>query len=349
MLRPPSETKAPVAPDVVATDAAARPTRGLFAQSPGLAPETIRVAVVLPTFKRPDHVSQTLESIKAQRPPSPAAVVVVENHAVGMEGAAVAGAFLAHGGLSGIVVVEPRQGNCNAYNAGFAAVLDTFPNLTHVAIIDDDELASANWLERLLEAAAASGADIVGGPQLPRFEDPEGAKRYAMHPVFRSAHAASGSAGLITSTGNCLIAAHVLKRMRPHLLDERFNFLGGGDTDFFTRCRAEGFSFHWRQDAAVYETVPKRRTERSWITARSVRNGIISAIVHKRQSPGLGGRLKVIAKSLGLLAASPARSALLAAQTRSFYIGSYHMMVAAGRLLAEFGYAIEQYREPEKN
>jgi GT2 family glycosyltransferase len=181
------------------------------------------------------------------------------------------------------------------------------------------------------------------------FEDAEGARRFAAHPVFRPAHGESGEAGLITSTGNCLISVEVLRAMEPDFLDERFNFLGGGDTDFFTRARALGFRFRWRKDAVVRETVPKRRTERSWITARSVRNGLISALIQRKHAPGTAGRIRVVGKSLALLAASPFRSLLLAARTGSFYIGAYHMMVAAGRILAEFGYTIEQYREPEKN
>jgi GT2 family glycosyltransferase len=319
------------------------------AESPGLDRDAIEIAVVMPTFKRPEHAALTLRSLAAQSIERPFAVVIVENDAAGREGAAAAGLSLSQGALQGMVVVEPRQGNCNAYNAGFGAALGAFPRLTHVAIIDDDEIASPDWLKRMYEAAEQSGADIVGGPQVPQFEDADGARQYALHPVFRPAHAETGDARLITSTGNCLIGAFVLRHMRPHLLDERFNFLGGGDTDFFTRCRAQGFTFHWRQDAAVYETIPRRRTERSWITARSLRNGIISAIVQRRQSPGVVGRMKVIAKSLALLAASPVRSARLAVETRSAYIGSYHMMVAAGRIMAEFGDAIEQYREPDKN
>jgi GT2 family glycosyltransferase len=310
---------------------------------------SVTVAVVIPTFKRPDHLERTLASVAGQSVHRTIAAVVVENHAAGSEGLAVAQRMFADGRARGIAVVEPRQGNCNAYNAGFAAAIDAFPDLTHVAIIDDDEIAASGWLEALHAAADSSGADIVGGPQVPVFDDPAGAARYSQHPVFQPAHGASGSAGLITSTGNCLMTVQVLQAMRPHWLDERFNFLGGGDTDFFTRCRAKGFRFHWAAEAVVRETVPARRTERSWVTARSLRNGLISALIQRKHNPGLAGRLKVMAKSLALLLASPIRSAILWARTGSFYIGSYHMMIAAGRILAEFGYTIEQYREPEKN
>ncbi len=328
-------------------DAAEGPRASPAADSPGLDASAIRIAVVIPTYQRPDHLRLTLGSVKAQSPGVPFAVVVVENHAAGMAGAEAARATLAEGGLAGIVIVEPRQGNCNAYNAGFAAALDTFPNLSHVAIIDDDEIASPDWLRHLLSAAGE--ADIVGGPQVPRFENPEGARRFGMHPVFRPAHNETGGAGLITSTGNCLISVSLLRRMRPHFLDERFNFLGGGDTDFFTRCRDAGARFHWSAEAAVHETVPQRRATRDWITARSIRNGIISALIQRKQMPGLAGRARIALKTLALLAASPLRSAALAVKTGSLYAGSYHMMVAAGRLLAEFGYTIEQYRQPEKN
>ncbi len=312
-------------------------------------PLRVTVAVVVPTFKRPEHLERTLASVAGQETSRVIAAVVVENHAAGGEGLAIAEQMIADHRAQGLVVVEPRQGNCNAYNAGFAAALQSFPNLTHVAIIDDDEIAVPTWLETLLIAATQSGADIVGGPQVPVFDDPAGATRYMLHPVFQPAHAESGSAGLITSTGNCLIAVAVLRAMQPDWLDERFNFLGGGDTDFFTRCRARGFRFQWAAQAIVHETVPARRTERSWITARSLRNGLISALIQRKHNPGLSGRLGVLAKTLGLLAASPFRSLALWSKTGSFYAGSYHMMIAAGRILAEFGYTIEQYREPDKN
>jgi GT2 family glycosyltransferase len=315
--------------------------------SPGLDPAAVSIAVVIPTYKRPEHIVWTVNSVTAQVTGRIHAVVVVENDAKGGEGVAAVSKLLSSGAARGLVIVEPRQGNCNAYNAGFAAALATFPNLTHVAIIDDDEIATPHWLETLVLASDA--AEIVGGPQLPVFDDAAGARRFSSHPVFRPAHAESGSAGLITSTGNCLMAVEVLRAMGPPWLDERFNFLGGGDTDFFTRCRHKGFRFHWAKDAAVNETVPARRTQRSWITARSLRNGLISALIQRKHNPGLVGRCKVIFKSLALLALSPFRSMLLWRETGSFYAGSYHMMIAAGRVLAEFGYTIEQYREPEKN
>jgi GT2 family glycosyltransferase len=317
--------------------------------SPNLDAGSVRLAVVIPTYKRPAYLVRTLASVARQTPGVSFAAVVVENDAAGGEGAAVARRMYGAGEAHGLLVVEVHQGNCNAYNSGFAAAFAAFPALTHVAIIDDDEIAEPEWLARLLQAAMTGEADVVGGPVRQSFDDKRGARCFAAHPVFRSAHGSSGSVGLITSTGNCLIAAQVLRAMAPDWLDPRFNYLGGGDTDFFTRCRERGFRFSWAADAVVVETVPARRTERSWITARSLRNGLISALIQRKQNPGVAGRLKVLAKSLALLAVSPFRSLALWRETGSAYVGSYHMMIATGRLLSEFGYRIEQYRQPEKN
>ena len=61
------------------------------------------------------------------------------------------------------------------------------------------------------------------------------------------------------------------------------------------------------------------------------------------------GAAKRIAKSLALLAAAPLRAIPRVARSGSFRIGLYPLYIAAGRILAEFGYAHEQYRDAERN
>jgi hypothetical protein len=62
----------------------------------------------------------------------------------------------------------------------------------------------------------------------------------------------------------------------------------------------------------------------------------------------LGGA-KTVAKSLALLAASPLRFAVTFMKTGSVLRSLYPVHVALGRVFSEFGYANEQYRNPEKN
>jgi GT2 family glycosyltransferase len=131
------------------------------------------------------------------------------------------------------------------------------------------------------------------------------------HPVFRPHYTATGPVPILYSSGNVLISRKVLDAMPRPFLDPAFNFIGGGDSDFYRRAKAAGFSFAWCAEAVVMETLPSRRAEFSWLNARSLRNGAISAIIEKRQQPGLAGRLRILGKSLALLAASPLRGVRL--------------------------------------
>ncbi|MCW4116419.1 glycosyltransferase [Aurantimonas sp. MSK8Z-1] len=317
-------------------------------RTPRLREPEPRVVVTLPTFRRPEHLRRTLQSLAVQATDRPFAVVVMENEAEAREGLAAARSLIEAATPRGLVLVAHARGNCSAYNAGWATALAEFPAMEHLLVIDDDEVAPPDWIARLVAAAEATGADLVGGPQLPDFETPSGA-RYRRHPVFTPHYDTTGPVPILYSSGNVLIRRRVLEAMGPPFLDTAFNFVGGGDSDFYTRCRAKGFRFAWCAEAPVYETVPARRTEFSWINARSLRNGSLSAMIEARSNPGQTARLRRLAKSAALLAASAPRGIALGWRTGSPVAGLYHLQVALGRFLGEFGKINEQYRRPEQN
>jgi hypothetical protein len=184
---------------------------------------------------------------------------------------------------------------------------------------------------------------------VPVFSKPSDAA-WAAHPVFAPPHSESGRVEALYSSGNLLVSRTVLEAMGPPYLDLRFNFMGGGDSDFLSRAAQKGFVLGWCAEAKVLETVPARRTEAGWIRARSLRNGVISTLVEKKKRAGTPfAAARVFAKSLALLAASPFRGLLRLVRTGSPSVAAYPAYVALGRVLAEFGYANEQYRQPEKN
>ncbi|WP_296739339.1 glycosyltransferase [Mesorhizobium sp.] len=318
-------------------------------RSPGLAVEGVEAVVTVPTFKRPRQVLETLASLKAQRTARRFAVIVMENEAEAREGARAALPLFERGEMPGLVIIAHERGNCSAYNAGWQTAMQQFPNFKHLLVIDDDEIAEPDWLERMCKAAEALGADIVGGPQVPVFADASHA-RWAEHPVFAPPYRETGRVPALYSSGNLLVGRNVLTAMGPPFLDLRFNFMGGGDSDFLSRAAQKGFVLGWCAEARVSETVPARRVEADWIRARSLRNGVISTLVEKKKRAGTPfAGAKVFLKSLALLATSPLRGAVRLARTGSLTTGLYPVYVALGRVLAEFGYANEQYRQPEKN
>jgi glycosyltransferase involved in cell wall biosynthesis len=321
----------------------------VYTSTPGLAVEAVECVVTIPTFKRPVHLLETLRSVVQQETARRFAVIVIENEAEEREGAKAAAPLFESGELSGLVIVAHQRGNCAAYNAGWQTALETFPNFKHLLVVDDDEFASSGWLEAMCSTAEELGADVVDGPVLPLFA--EGAPdRFRDHPVFKPAYEKTGIVPALYASGNLLVRRHVLEAMEQPFLDLRFNFLGGGDADFLMRAARKGFRLGWCAEALVHETVPVRRLEPDWIRARSIRNGVISALVEKRRfAEAPLGAARVFAKSLALLALSPFRGAWQFAATGSLANALYPIYVGLGRVLAEFGYAHEQYREPEKN
>lgn len=321
----------------------------IVSRSPGLDPAGIDAVVTIPTYKRPEHLLATLASVAGQKTERAVAVIVMENDAEARQGAAAAMPLFSAGSVTGLVLVAHERGNCCAYNAGWSTALEIFPDFRHLLVIDDDEIADPHWLERMCLTAEALEADIVGGPQVPVFESAE-LDAWRHHPVFRPPHGETGVVEALYSSGNLLLGRRVLETMGPPFLDLRFNFMGGGDSDFLSRARQAGFRLAWCAEAPVRETIPTRRLQADWIRARGIRNGIISSLVERGKRAGEPfGRVKVIARSLALLAASPVRGLAALWRTGSVSTGLYPVLIGIGRVIAEFGYTNEQYRHAEKN
>ncbi len=320
----------------------AKATRAIVTMSPSL-DQTIEIVVCVPCFRRPEHLRRTLRSLADQRTDRRFAVVMVENDASACGSVPVAGEFLQGGGLSGLCVVEPRQGNCHAINAAFETAQTIFPAASYCLMIDDDEIASPDWLEEMVRSAEETGADVIGGPVLQRFDD-EVKQGLQRHPAFRPAYDASGPVPIIYGCGNCLIKRSTFDRLSSPAFDPRFNFLGGGDVDFFTRCRRSGMKFHWVAEAVITETVPDNRTRASWIALRGLRIGAINYHVQRKvaQTPWL--RVRLGTKVLAQLPLSLFRAVRLYLTERRTLIALHPMIVAAGGLLAAFGIEPQPYK-----
>lgn len=299
--------------------------------------------VCIPSFRRPQHLRSTLQSLAAQRTRRRFAVVVVENDTDARESLAVATDFFGRGQLNGLCVVEPRQGNCQAINTAFETALATFPEAKYVLMIDDDEIASPDWLERMLYAAETSGADVIGGPVWPEF-DHQQKSVLRDHPAFRPAYDRSGPVPVIYGSGNCLIAREVFTRLGLPAFDPKFNFLGGGDTDFFARCRAAGMRFHWVAEAVITETVPPSRTRPAWLVLRGLRIGVINYRVQRKLAGTLWLRTRLALKVLALLPLSLFRAIGLMLSRRQPLIAMHPIIVAAGTALAAFGLEPQPYK-----
>jgi glycosyltransferase involved in cell wall biosynthesis len=307
---------------------------------------TIEVVVCVPTFRRPDMLRDTLLSLGAQQEAPAFAVVVIDNDAAQCDGAVVASGFFQTGALNGRVALEARQGNCHAINAAFALALRSYPHAEFFLMIDDDEIADPHWLRRMIDAAKSQNADIVGGPVLPRFAR-AAAESVTRHPVFWPAFATSGAKPMIYGSGNCLLRRRVFDALSSPRLDVAFNFLGGGDTEFFTRCREAHMRFYWENDARIFETVPTQRMSAGWIFRRGLRIGAINRRIDAQRYGGaLIGRLRLAAKDVAVAGRAALRALAGVAKGDPALIAAHPLVIALGRFSSAFGVETEQYRAP---
>lgn len=305
----------------------------------GSAPRPVNAVVCVPTFRRPDWLERTLRSIVAQETDFGCAIVVVDNDAAKAEGAARAETILTASAVPHRIFVEANQGNVFAINRAFAEALAAFPSAQHFLMIDDDEAAAPGWLAAIVGTAEREKADVVGGPVKRIFDVPV-SRAISEHPLFGFIPGKTRKVDQIHGSGNCLIQRHVFARMGEPPFDVRFNFLGGGDMEFFTRCRVAGFSTWWCEEAMVHEFVPAERVSSRFLTRRSIRTGSINYVIDRTQKP----LAAVLGKNVVSLGLGLARSLAMLIKTRSLIGASHPLLMSIGRITASLGLVPQPYK-----
>ncbi|MCM2454356.1 glycosyltransferase family 2 protein [Rhizobium sp. CG4] len=299
--------------------------------------------VCIPSFRRPDGLKKTLASLATQQVDFSFAIVVIDNDGVGQEALAVTQSFLTDTGMLGQAFVEPQQGNCYAINSAFAKARSLYPSASYFLMIDDDEIASPIWLANMVRTAETLGVDIVGGPVIRAFDKPA-SKGVELHPLFGSIEAKTGPVDMIYGSGNCLLSKRVFERLEKPQFDVQFNFLGGGDMDFFTRSKRSGLRFGWSAEAIITEFVPVERMEPKWIMTRSLRTGIINYSIDRARRPGLQGAVMLQAKNVISLGLSLVRAVSVFAKTGQPLVATHPVLLSVGRVLASIGITLSPYK-----
>lgn len=226
------------------------------------------VSIVIPTFRRPQQLSRALESCLDQRTASGRTyeIVVVDNAPEG-SAAHVVAETCRNAAVAIRYVHEPRPGISHARNAGL-----TFARGQFVAMLDDDERASPEWLWHLTRTQRDYQADVVFGPVLPEFEpEPEQHRAFLRRFHTYSTGKPTGARVGERSTNNALI--RVARLAACPAFDARLGLTGGEDTLFFSQLRAKRARFIWCADAHVTETIPPERTTWPYVRWRAFRRG----------------------------------------------------------------------------
>jgi GT2 family glycosyltransferase len=304
---------------------------------------SVEAVVCIPTFRRPEGLARLLRSLQEQQDDVSFAVVVVENDAQNPVGAKRAEAFFATTDLPSVIAIEPKQGNCHAINRAFFEARQHFPTAQYLLMADDDEVVTPAWLSNMVGTARRTGAAIVGGPVIRQFEIPV-PRSISEHSLNGYIAGPTRQVPVIHGTGNCLIQRDVFSKLDSGLFDPAFNFLGGGDMDFFQRCRAAGFTFWWCEEAVIHETVAKDRATAAWLLRRSIRTGSINYIIdRKRATSGIGVFL-LQGKNLISLGLGVVRSLTKLLKTGNPLIASHPILMSVGRMAASLGFLPAPYK-----
>lgn len=302
-------------------------------------PMAVEAVICVPTFRRPEWLRRTLQSVIAQQSGFGFAIVVVDNDGRDPAGAALANEILSTTTLPHTVAVEQKQGNCHAINRAFEVALDAYPSAQYFLMIDDDEIALPGWLQAMVGLSSDESADVVGGPVLREFDiRPDSA--VMRHPLFSSIDGKTRPIDQLHGSGNCLIRRGVFETLPRPPFDPRFNFLGGGDMEFFTRCRLAGFKTWWCAEAVAHEFVPPERTTMSFLTKRSMRTGSINYMIDRLHKP-----LATVLLKNGLsLVLGVVRALRVLLRTGSPLLASHPLLLPVGRIVASLGLLPKPYK-----
>ena len=194
-------------------------------------------------------------------------VVVVDNSGDGNIKASVEGTGITDECIR--YVRESRKGIPFARNAALREAINL--KASHIAFIDDDEVAPANWLMRLNEGLMLNSADVIVG-EVGRCESLEEAVKSATN--YQALNNLNKLAKVKTAvTSNVLLKTELILPPLNINFDEKMVF-GGSDREFFMRAVLAGKKIVSDKGSVVFETWPQSRRAVSYLLMRWLRYGV---------------------------------------------------------------------------
>jgi hypothetical protein len=260
------------------------------------------IAVIVPTFRRPESLARALASVLAQDARALIAeIAVVDNDPAGSARAAVQQIAERDARIRYIHCLEP--GVSNARNAGLAATAAPL-----IAWLDDDEEAPSHWIAALYAAHKSLAVDVTFGPVRGRADAAAPWKRAYLDAFFsRTGPAETGLTDAVHGCGNALMT-RATALARPAPFDVRANETGGEDDRLFQHLIAEQRRFAWATEAWVWEHAPESRQTARYALARAFGYGQTPAQIAAREGSAFG-----VAKWMAVGAAQAALFGLAAA------------------------------------
>ena len=227
------------------------------------------VAVIVPTLRRPESLERALRSLMAQTGVADRLreIVVADNDPEGSARGLVEG-LATESPVPVLWRHAPVPGVATARNTGLAATAAPL-----IAFLDDDEAAAPDWLDQLIRAHEALGADVTFSPIRGVTPEATGWARPYLDRFFGREGPAEDQ--LIDEPYGC--GASLMTRSTalpgPTPFDVEADQTGGEDDALFTAVRARGGRFGWAAHAWVDEYAPPHRATLGYALRRAFAYG----------------------------------------------------------------------------
>jgi glycosyltransferase involved in cell wall biosynthesis len=252
--------------------------------------------ILIPTFRRPEHLKKLVSSLQENISDSDTHVVVGDNDPIRRDNVeAQLRDSVAR--LEVTYLHIATQGLATVRNTLVEYGIRLFPHAKYLIFLDDDVIVeSPDWLSGLVEMADQTRADLVSGPVFGCF--PTAPSLWALHSDFTAvSRQPDGPVRTLNATSNLLMRVQFLKSLSQPIFDEKFNFSGGEDYHFFLSCRRSAVRMAFTNRAAVKEMSREERSTFYGITRRCVNVGRYQAIADRM----LLTRRQLLLRYIGIL------------------------------------------------
>jgi len=141
----------------------------------------------------------------------------------------------------------------------------------YILFIDDDEIASSEWISHLHNVLFKYNADAVFGRVVSYFEpnEPEWIKNCF---IYNRGSPKTGTRAINTRTGNVMIKSSLLRTVEGPF-EPAYGLTGGSDTKLFDLLKKNGAKYINCYEAVTYEYVSPERANLKWLFIRAFRGG----------------------------------------------------------------------------
>lgn len=252
--------------------------------------DLIKISICVATYKRSEPLRDLLESLNNltfTRIPAPTVEIVIVDNDSTASAKVIIDAFKLNFRWPLKYFVESHKGVTFARNR---CIVESAKDSNFIAMLDDDETATPQWLEELLINQEKFNAAIITGPVLPIYGEEQQvpdwirAGDFYSFPRYETGHEME-----VAFTNNVMFSTQLLQTVKEgeSFFDHRFAEKGAEDVYLFTRLQKAGYKIVWANNAVLHEPVVNERLSLQWILNRGFWGWSCHSLIETELNPSI--------------------------------------------------------------